>query len=47
MLHGDAPRDEHGGRVLFEFLFQFGSPAEPGKPQDRCGLGQARLLSLS
>ena len=40
MLHGDAAGDKPGGRVLLEFLFQFGSPAEPGKPQDRCGLGQ-------
>ena len=40
MLHRNAAGDEPGGRVPLEFLFQFGTPAEPGKPRDHSGLGQ-------
>ena len=48
VLHRDAAGDEPGGFVLLEFLFEIGSPAEPGEPEDRSGLRQREtpLLSL-
>ena len=46
VLHCDTARHEAGGRVLLEFLFQIGSPAEAGEPVDLNGLRQRRTPLL-